>query len=65
MLFWKIYFWVLTVLLAAYHLSLGFPRIWEALDCVINIGIVIGVFGFCWKRRIFINYFGRYFSYSI
>ena len=60
-MFWKIYFWVLVVLLAFYHPSVGFPRIWEVIDLVIDVIAIVGLFAFCWEKRILTRLFWRAF----
>ena len=60
-MFWKIYFWILVVLLALYHASVGFPRIWEFIDLIHNIIAIVGLFGFCWERKIFTRLFWKIF----
>jgi len=58
-MFWKIYFWILVVLLAFYHPSVGFPRIWEVLNLVIDVIAIVGLYGFCWEKRILARLFWR------
>lgn len=60
-MFWKIYFFVLVVLLAFYHSSVRFPRIWEVLNLVIDVIALIGLFGFCWEKKIFKRLFWKTF----
>ncbi len=63
-MFWKCYFWVLTILLSLRHLAVydltgGFSRIWEVIDIPMDVVLVIGLFGFCWERRIFFKLFWK------
>lgn len=60
-MFWKIYFGILVIILALYHPSVGFPRIWEFIDLIHNIIAIVGLFGFCWERKIFTRLFWRIF----
>jgi hypothetical protein len=61
-MFWKIYFWILLVFTVVYHITLGFPRVWEVIDLVFNTIAIIGVFGFCWERPIFRRFFWKIFT---
>ena len=61
MLFWKIYFWVLTILVTAFYFAVGFQYEWMVIGLVIDFIVIIGLFGFCWKRRIFCKLFWKIF----
>lgn len=58
---WKVYFWVMIIILAIYHASVGLPRVWEVIDLAHSIIVIIGLFGFCWERKIFTRLFWRVF----
>ena len=60
-MFWKVFFWIFTVIIALYHASVGFPRIWEFVDLVFSIIAVVGLFGLSWERKIFTRLFWRIF----
>jgi len=60
-IFWKGYFWFLIILLALYHPCVGFPRVWEVVDLLINILVLAGIFGLAWERKIFTGWFWRIF----
>jgi hypothetical protein len=59
--FWKIYFWVLAITLSLYHYGMGFHRIWEILDFLVDSIFVLAVFGFCWEKAIFKKIFWKCF----
>ena len=61
-MFWKIYFWILAVTLPLYHYGMGFHRIWEILDFLVNIIFILAVFGFCWEKAIFKRIFWKVFG---
>ena len=61
-MFWKIYFWILLIFTVLYHVTLGFPRVWEVIDLVFNTIAIIGLFGFCWERSIFRRLFWKIFT---
>jgi hypothetical protein len=61
-MFWKVYFWILLVITVLYHVTLGFPRVWEVINLVFNAIAIIGVFGFSWERPIFRRTFWKIFT---
>lgn len=65
-MFWKSYFWVISILMTLHHLAVydlagGFSRIWEVANITVDIVSMIGLFGFCWEKRIFYQLFWRIF----
>ena len=58
---WKYYFWVI---LAFDMVSFVLPferRIWEIVETFFFVVALAGLFGFCWKRKIFLRLFWQVF----
>ena len=53
-MFWKIYFWLIIVLLIFGYWSEGIGGIWGVIDLVISIGSLIGLFLYAY-RKIFLS----------
>ena len=60
-MFWKIYFWISIVLLMFYYPTVGLSRIWEIINLLIDVLATIGLFGFCWEKKLFTKLFWRVF----
>jgi hypothetical protein len=60
-MFWKIYFWISIVLLMLYYPSAGLSRIWEIINLVIDVLATVGLFGFCWEKKLFSKLFWKVF----
>lgn len=61
MRFWKIYFWFILIFSAVAYLAQGSPSAWELID-LISFGVaIIGLFGFCWQKKLLGELFWRVF----
>ncbi len=59
MIGWKIYFGFLLILSIPSYTHYGLPRHWGVIDFIIYILATIGLFGFCWSKKIFTKNFWK------
>jgi hypothetical protein len=59
---WKVYFWFLIIMGFFAYIGQGFNRFWEVFDCLYFVGSMVGLYGFCWQKKIFSKpFWGIYF----
>jgi hypothetical protein len=61
---WKFYFWFLIIVGPLAYINQGFNRFWEVFDCLYFIGSMVGLYGFCWKKKIFSKPFWSIYFWS-
>jgi hypothetical protein len=66
-MFWKIYFWFITLLVIAAYISEGFDDVWDVIDLIISVGAFVGLFSYAYGKRILTVQFWKFFlpSYLI
>lgn len=60
-IFWKIYFWLLLVAILSESLRQGLSRAWEIVDVVFTLVSMLGLFAFCWQKKLFSAMFWKIF----
>jgi len=50
--FWKIYFWFAVVTTFPSFLVLIPPRLWEFVELALFLVAAVGLYGFCWQKRV-------------
>ena len=59
---WKILFWVYMIL-SIMDYSKGFDSIWKFIDLVVLIPALVGLYGFCWSKKILEKIFWKFFFF--
>lgn len=60
-MFWKIYFWVLVVLLTAGFISDDVTGLWDIVDVPMSLFSLVGLFSYAYKKYIFNKIFWKIF----
>lgn len=60
---WKIYFWFMIVFSVFAYLGQGFSRHWEIIDAMIFTLSAVGLYAFCWGKRIGTHVFWKVFFF--
>ena len=50
--FWKIYFWVLFILMLTGFANLGLNKIWLIIDLLFSVAAFVGLFSYAYKRKV-------------
>ena len=58
---WKIYFWFLLLPAIPTFLWVGFSRLWEVIDLIVVTISTVGLFGFCWRKKIITRLFWKFY----
>lgn len=51
---WKIYFWILLLLLLLSYAAIftGAPSIWDVFDIIISLAAITGLFAYAYKKKV-------------
>ncbi len=60
-MFWKVYFWVITILIIVGYASEGFSSYWDIIDLPVLICAFVGLFSYAYKKKIFNKIFWKSF----
>ncbi len=64
---WKIYFWLLSLLLFAAYVIIAIDglTVFDVMDIPISIIALIGLYGFAFKKKIFVKEFWKLWAFVI
>ena len=51
-IWWKVYFAILVLISVPAYISLENRRLWEIIDLLIFVPSMIGLAGFCWRKKL-------------